>query len=108
MKQHRYRITVEHLSDLNGGPSPYNAPLSFEAGNHDDLFRIVEKVRGRGDFDVETATAFAIGLKLFGEVVMQNRQLPGFEGMGPQCGVFMKKLKQGIKAAEADQPASPE
>jgi hypothetical protein len=94
MRQHRYRYTIEHLADARGAPSTYPAPLAFEAGNHDDLFAIVERVRGRGDLDADAATALAVGLKLFGEVMLEHRGHPLFESFAPHFGDFMKRLKQ--------------
>jgi hypothetical protein len=93
MKQHRYRITVEHLADAKGEPSQYDAPLQFETGNHDDIFAIVERMQHRDDFDSETLTAFAVGLKLFSEVMLENRGHPLFEDFAPHFSAFMKKLK---------------
>jgi len=98
MKQHRYRITVEHLSDVRGEPSTYAEPLRFEAGNHDDVFAVVERVRARGDLPPDSATAFAVGLKLFGEVMLENRGHPLFADFAPQFGEFMKTLKKGPAA----------
>ncbi|KAF1712292.1 hypothetical protein CSC70_01855 [Pseudoxanthomonas kalamensis DSM 18571] len=96
MKQHRYRITVEHLATAKGEPSPYPAPLQFEVGNHDDLFKIVDILRQRELFPATaTADAFAIGLKLFGEVMLENRDHPLFAELRPQFVAFMKKLKRG-------------
>ncbi|MGL4410083.1 MAG: DUF3861 family protein [Zoogloea sp.] len=43
----------------------------------------------------ESATAFAVGLKLFGEVMLENRQHPLFADFLPQFGQFMKQLKKG-------------
>ena len=63
MKQHRYRVTLEHLADAKGAPSTYDAPLRFEVGNHDDVFAIVERMRTRADLAPEAATALAVGLK---------------------------------------------
>jgi Domain of Unknown Function with PDB structure (DUF3861) len=46
MRQHQYRITVEHLSNARG--ETVSRPLLvFSARNHDDLFAIVEKSRTR-------------------------------------------------------------
>jgi DNA-binding PadR family transcriptional regulator len=46
MRQHQYRITVEHLSNARG--ETVSRPLLvFSARNHDDLFAIVEKSRSR-------------------------------------------------------------
>jgi hypothetical protein len=95
VKQHRYRVTIEHLADTKGRPSTYDEPLRFEIGNHDDLFAVVEYMCRRGDFDETTATAFAVGLKLFGEVMLENRGYPLFEEFLPAFIEFMKKLKDG-------------
>lgn len=98
-QQHRYRITVEHLADQNGAPSTHSAPLQFETGNHDDIFAVVERIQGRGDLPAESATAFAVGLKLLGEVMLENRQHPLFADFLPQFGQFMKQLKSGSRTA---------
>ena len=50
MKGYRYRITVEPLADAKGEPIP-QAPLVFEAGNHDELLGLAQRVRERGEFD---------------------------------------------------------
>lgn len=102
MKQHRYRVTLEHLADANGGPSAYDAPLRFEVGNHDDVFAIVERMRRRPDLAPESATALAVGLKLFGEVMLEQRGHPLFAGFAPHFRDFMKTLKQGMAAPPAD------
>lgn len=99
MKQHRYRISVEHLADAQGAPSTHAAPLSFEAGNHDDILAIVERMRARGEFDADTAAALAVGLKLFGEVMLTHKTHPLFAELVPHFGAFMKRLKQGTPAA---------
>ncbi|BCN37649.1 hypothetical protein ALDI51_09680 [Alicycliphilus denitrificans] len=96
MKQHRYLITVKHLADANGQPSAYDKPMQFEVGNHDDVFAVVERVKRRGDFDDTTTAAFAVGLKLFSEVMIENRGNLLFEEFSPHFFEFMKKLKKGI------------
>ncbi len=108
MKQHRYRVTVEHLQDPGGNPVTRD-PLSFEVGNHDDIFAIVERMRGRGDFGPETATAFAVGLKLFSEVMLEHRDHPLFAGFQPHFRQFMKELKKGPAsgAPSVEPPAVP-
>lgn len=92
MKQNRYRIQIEHVEDTKGQPVSRD-PLSFEVGNHDDVFHIVELMRARADFDQNTATAFAIGLKLFSEVILENKDHPLFEDFKPHFTQFMKQLK---------------
>lgn len=94
MKQHTYRVTVEHLADADGNPLPSATPLIFEVGNHDDISDIVKRVHARGEFDENTSTAFAVGLKLFSEVMVENRQHPLFSEFFPHFAAFMKKLKK--------------
>lgn len=61
-------------------------------------------MRGRGDFDPDTATALAIGLKLFGEVMLENRGHPLFAELAPHFRDFMKRLKQGGQGLAASRP----
>ena len=93
MKQHRYRITVEHIASADGGPLNDQSPLTFEVGNHDEILALVERVRQRDLFDPNTATAFTVGLKLFSEVMLENRKHPLFEELRPHFAEFMKRLK---------------
>lgn len=102
MKQHRYRVTLEHLADAKGASSTYDAPLRFEVGNHDDVFAIVERMRTRADLAPEAATALAVGLKLFSEVMLENRGHPLFAEFAPHFRDFMKTLKQGPVAPAAN------
>ena len=100
MREHRYRITLEHLATTSEGQTQH-APLSFEAGNHDDLFSIIERVRGNGQFDRDTSAQLALGLKLFTEVMLKNRKHALFEEIQPAMRAFIGKLKaQGKPAAE--------
>lgn len=96
MKQHRYRITLEYLADADGNPQD-QAPLVFEAGNHDEIIGIVELVRSRGLFDAQTTAAFVVGQKLFGEVMLENRNDPLFSEFWPHFLDFMKQLKSTVK-----------
>ena len=98
MKQHRYKLRLEHLSTPKGESLDY-APLDLEFGNHDDIFQIIEKIRGRGDLDENGATAFAIGLKLFGEVMLENKEHPLFSSFRPEFRKFMRQLKAGPEQA---------
>ncbi len=93
MKQHQYRITVEHLADAKGNPSTYDAPLVFETGNHDDIFKIVGLMTSRDDLTAEQATSLAVGLKLFSEVMLENKGHELFKDFQPHFLGFMKTLK---------------
>ena len=88
MPGHRFTITVEALSDR--GAIPLKAPLSFDVTNHDDILDIVERIRARDDlnFGPEQSAAFAVGLKLFSEVMIENRKHP----VSLRCAMRLKNL----------------
>lgn len=98
MKKHRYRVTLEHLSAPKAKTSG-DSPLEIEVRNHDDIFRIVELMRNRDDLDENDATALAIGLKLFSEVMLDNKDNPLFSSFLKDFGKFMKALKASDKKA---------
>lgn len=100
MKQHTYEVTLKHLADAKGNPSTYTESLSFRAYNHDDIFKIVDGIQKSQFLDPEAATSFAVGLKLFSEVMLQNKDLPLFQDFMPQFGQFMKALKQTVKSQQ--------
>jgi hypothetical protein len=98
MKQHRFRVTVEHLTDAHGAPSTHK-PLKFEVENHDDIIAIVERLRRRGDFSEDAAAALGVGLKLFSEVMLEDKANPLFSSFRPHFSQFMKDLKKGPPGA---------
>lgn len=93
MKGHLYRLTLEHLEDAKGNPVE-TAPLQFDVKNHDDLNAIVAKVKAKGLFDANESAAFAIGLKLFREVMLQHRGSEVFKDLDPHFSEFMKAFKK--------------
>jgi len=93
MKGHLYRITLEHLEDPKGNPVD-RPPMVFEAKNHDDLYVIVEKIKAKGLFEDQDAEAFAIGLKLFREVMLKYRGNDVFKALDPHFSDFMKAFKK--------------
>ena len=97
MKQHQYHVTVQHLKDAKGQVSTYSERLEFYTGNHDDIFEIVERLKKADFFDDQTTKSFAVGLKLFSEVMLEIKDHSLFETFLPQFGQFMKNLKQQVK-----------
>lgn len=95
MKQHRYRITLEHLAGKKPDDT-LHAPLSFEAGNHDDLFEIIARLQAAGLFEDEENAAFALGLKLFGETLLTHRDHELFAALREPFGAFMKSIKAEV------------
>lgn len=89
MKKHQYRITVEHLEGPNG-ESLHDAPLTFLAGNHDDILALADRTGAHDDKD----RAFLIGLKLLGEALLDDRENPLYSDFTPHFRDFMKRIKQ--------------
>jgi len=91
-RNNNYQIDLKELTLKDGSQGTKN--LNFEFDNHDDLFNIFEVVKSKQIFEDEnTATEFALGLKLFTEVMLKNKQQPLFEELRPAIMEFMKKLK---------------
>lgn len=69
-------------------------PIEFLFQNHDDVFKIVEVLTEKDLFEDKSQTVqFAIGLKLFGDVMMKNKDHELFSEIHPAFIEFMKKLK---------------
>lgn len=95
MKHHTYRISVEHLEDKQGNPV-VGQSLSFIATNHDEITEIVERIRASRQFEGDDAAAFAVGLKLFSEIMLKHKDNPLFSDFRPQFALFMKRLKATV------------
>ena len=94
-RAYQYRLRLEQVAGI-GPDSPRHEPLELEFTNHDDIFSIVERLQQRQLFEEPgQATEFAIGLKMFSEVMLKNRQHPLFEELAPAFRAFMQKLKSG-------------
>jgi hypothetical protein len=86
-----YRLTLE-LQALASGEAAESKALELTFDNHHDkLFGIIERLQQRNPFgDPAQATELAIGLKLFGEVMLKNRSHPLFEELLPAFRLFME------------------
>ena len=97
MKQHTYEATLKHIADAQGNPSTYTDTLSFNTYNHDDIFKVLDAIQNSQMLDAEAAKSFAVGLKLFSEVMLEHKNFPLFKDFMPHFGQFMKTLKQTVK-----------
>lgn len=96
-RAHQYNLTLEYVQD-NKGETVDCDPIQLEFTNHDDIFSIVSTLKERNFFENDSqSTEFAIGLKLFTEVMLKNRKHPLFEAFSPAVGEFMKHLKASVK-----------
>ena len=93
MKKHQFRITLEHTADKDGTPV-LTAPLTFDAPNHDNIFDIIGLMQEREGFTPEMAQRFAVGLKLMGEVMLENKEHPLFAELKPHFMEIMKAVKR--------------
>ena len=88
-----YKLTLEEIS-LAKEDDAKNAPLTLEFDNHDNLFNIINAVKSKNIFEDENQSIeFAIGLKMFTEVILKNRKQELFKELQHAIGEFMKKLK---------------
>lgn len=101
MKQnYKFRISVQAL-DERDQPQVDEQALQFVAGNHDNILEIARRLRQGLHFDEQTSDAFAVGLKLFTEVLLQNKDDPLFTELKPAVTAFMKKLKATIRERQS-------
>ncbi|MCV9926555.1 DUF3861 domain-containing protein [Flavobacterium sp. LS1R49] len=93
-RTNKYKLTLEQISLAKEDTILSQQPLELEFENHDEIFKIIEVIREKNLFeDKNQATEFAIGLKMFSEVMLKNRKHPLFGDFFPVFGDFMKKLK---------------
>jgi hypothetical protein len=97
MDSYRYRVTVEAVTGAKGEPL-IGKTLTFDASNHDDLQGIVERMRTRLPFDAHTTAALGVGLKVFSEVALMNRNDPKFASIRPALCEFVRELKSRTAA----------
>ncbi|WP_081933918.1 DUF3861 family protein [Massilia sp. 9096] len=62
-------------------------------------FAGIADVQRSGVFDADTAAALALGMKLFGEVMLQHRKDPLFEPIVEPYRGFIGAFKARMKAA---------
>ena len=96
-KGNHYKLTLEQTALLDQ-EAQLQTPIVLEFMNHDEIFKIIEIMKDKNPFDdVNQSTEFAIGLKIFLEVVMKNKNNPLFEELLPAMKSFMPKLKASLK-----------
>lgn len=93
-KTNKYHLTLKLNEYSNGETEPVKY-LETEVSNHDELFEIIERVKNKNFFnDSEESVQFALGLKLFSEVMIKHRDHALFSELAPAFGSFMRRLKQ--------------
>jgi len=83
MAKHRFRVTVDAVSEATG------QPLVFEFDSHDDLIALADRLGKTGDEEL----LFFVGLKLFGEALIARKDDPLLKDFRPHFGALMKAIK---------------
>ncbi|WP_131536490.1 DUF3861 domain-containing protein [Pedobacter nototheniae] len=92
-RTNKYQLILKEIA-LAKEEDIKNEPLEFEFDNHDNLFEIIKTIKSKNIFEDDQQSAeFAIGLKMFSEVMIKNRDNPLFTELFPVFGSFMRKLK---------------
>lgn len=92
-KVNKYKLTLEQIS-VRKEDVILSEPITLEFENHDEIFKIVEFMREKDLFGNENQSVeFAVGLKMFSEVMIKNKTNPLFKELLPAFIEFMKKLK---------------
>jgi len=66
----------------------------FEIETHDNIFSIMNRLRKRNDIDQRYAEPLALGLKMFAEVLLKNKDNAVFAPLLPHFKEFMTHLKK--------------
>lgn len=92
-KSNKYHLTLT-LKEYSNGETTPSKQLELNFDNHDEIFGIIERLSDKNPFgDPAQAAQFALGLKLFSEIQLKNRNHPLFEELNAIFPAFMKKLK---------------
>lgn len=91
-RSNKYIINLKEVELKDGSKS--GESIEFEFENHDNILEIIKKIQERNLFnDNNQSIEFSVGLKLFSEVLIRNRNNPLFEDFAPAFKEFMQKLK---------------
>jgi len=91
-KYNHYKITLKHT--FSPKEEDLNPAVVLEFDNHDEIFSIIKRLQEKNHFDdTDQSTQFAIGLKMFSEVMLKNKDNNLFSEFLPEFKNFMNKLK---------------
>ncbi len=89
-----YRLTLTPHS-LASGEVATRPPLELEIRHHDELFTIIDRLSAKKLFATpQQAAEFGLGLKLFSEVLLAQKEQAIFQRFIPAFSAFVRKLKQ--------------
>ena len=98
-KFNTYQIHLKEKAPKNGTSD--GKRLEFQFVNHDDIMQLMSFIKNKKIFNEQRDNIeFLLGLKLFSQVMLRNRNHELFTDFGPEFGIFMKKFKSHVKLAE--------
>ncbi|MBT30550.1 MAG: hypothetical protein CMO01_12900 [Thalassobius sp.] len=93
-RANKYHLKLDLVSLASGEAPEEEKSIEVDFDNHDEIFKIIDVLKEKDLFEEKgQSVEFAIGLKLFSEVMIKNRNHPLFEEFAPAFREFMKKLK---------------
>lgn len=91
---HQYQVMLVPIpAEQTDAESRVRQALVFNHRNHDDLFQIVERTRKGSGLDADSAAAMALGLKLLGSVMLEQKDNPLFDCLRKPMREFIGELK---------------
>ena len=89
MSTHQYRVSVEKIE-----ATANRHLMTFAVSNHDDIEKVLQHLQRKLPISAAEQQAFAVGLKLFAEVVLQHRHEAPFQQWFGDMGQLMRSIKQ--------------
>lgn len=88
----KYKIILEEIENKEGAKS--DRQVQFDFSNHDDILQIIAQTQNQDRFKEKgDIQEFVLGMKLFSEVMLRNKENELFKEFLPEFAQFMKKLK---------------
>ncbi len=93
MTNHNYQITCASLDSVEGSDCQ-DKKITFDITLHEDVFNIIGKLQEKGKIPSNDAAAFGLGLKLFTEVILKNKDCDLCASLRPHLTQIMKEIKK--------------
>ena len=68
--------------------------MTFDVENHDEIEKVLAHLQKKLPVSSTEQQAFAVGLKLFSEVILQHRHEAPFDELFGSIGSLMRTIKQ--------------
>ncbi|SHI19105.1 DUF3861 domain-containing protein [Ferrimonas marina] len=93
-KSKGFRVIIEPIDAVG---EMADQRLEFEVEDRENVFATVENIKAHTELDAQSATQLAVGLRILGPMMMQQRKHPLFVNFMPHFKDFMLNLKSTVK-----------